>query len=631
MASRIPTRGSRSRVRIATAGDADASTQREGHVQRGFDPAFLRDLSSDRLDQVDEDYLQFVNPGDLRVASRGCGSQNAAAGGADCHQEHVTTTQLSVMSTFAGHYTLPRYLAGSQSRDASMAAVDVQNFDFDSQNAPPGAVEFLQALREPDPAAVRSDVGTCIDVYLPKSCPTCHLSDFGPNNAAGNYRSSGCTACHMLYADDGLSRSSDPMVTKDFPPHPQQHVLTTAISTEQCTHCHFQGGRIGLAYRGIREGGFSPEKTPKNGVPLGRELHAHDASYYFVDEDDTNDVDETPPDLHHTAGMVCADCHVGGDVHGDGNLYVSERYQVGIRCEDCHGTVREEIHEDTEDGFFKNSKGFALKRVRRTVDDRIVLKLLAKNRELEIPQIHRILESGVNHAMTEAMGVDEEGFSHTDKLECYTCHTSWRLTCFGCHITIDDQGEGLNRTTGRSSKGAIAVSRNDYSIDFFSLGLNQRSKISPLCSSMSVFVSYIDEQGVTHFRDRVRTSGDGKVGFGWNPFHHHTVSRVPQNCERCHPMADGAGPDNADLLRETYGFGNGRFIVEDGDGVSYDLSAHLDDEGELISDFPHPNTGPLPRGDPRPGTLDRGGSRIREWGTESPLLPVLSLPYASDL
>ena len=291
--------------------------------------------------------------------------------------------------------------------------------------------------------------------------------------------------------------------------------------------------------------------------------------------------------------MVCADCHIGGDVHGDGNLYQSERYQTGIRCEDCHGTVREEI-EENEDGDFVNEKGFVMRHVRRTEDNRILLKLAMEDREIEIPQIHRIMESGVNPAMNEAMGVDEHGFSHTDSMECYTCHTSWRQTCFGCHITIDDSRSGLNRTTGRESQGAISASRDMYSTDFFTLGMNHRGKITPLCSSMSIFMSYINEDGVEEYRDQIRTSSDGLKGMGWNPFHHHTVSRVPQNCDQCHPVAPGAGEDNADILRETYGFGRRRYVVTDGNGVEHDVGAYLDEDGNLMSDFPHPNTGPVP-------------------------------------
>ncbi len=573
-------------------GDPAASTRQDAHVSPAAGPSLLRRLATDALDLADQDYLRFINPGDLRVAHQGCGGSNPASNGSGCHQETVEKVKFSVMATYAGHYTLPRFLAGTQDRTHTHAAVDVVNENFDPATAPPGAVGALTALREPN-ELVRNSIGVCIDVYLPKSCPTCHLNDFGPNNSAGSYRSSGCTACHMLYSDDGLSDSADPVISKDFPPHPRRHALTTKIPTEQCAHCHFQGGRIGLAFRGIREGGFSPDKTPANGVTLGREIHAHGADYYFTDEDDTNDYDETPPDLHATAGMVCIDCHVGSDVHGDGNIYGSERYQVGIKCEDCHGTVRAEIAE-TGEGHFVNSAGSRLKRLRRDEQDRIRLRLATGDRELNVPQIHTILKSGVNDAMNEAMGVNENGFSHADKLECYTCHTSWRQTCFGCHVTVDDSREARNLTTGLNSQGAISVLRDDYSLDFFALGVNQDGKISPLCSSMSIYVTYVDTDGQLRWRDRVRTSRDGRTGFGWNPFHHHTVSRVPQNCDTCHPVAAGAGEENPQRLNETYGFGNGQFLSEDGEGTIRDLSAFLNGDGELIGEFPHPDTGPVP-------------------------------------
>jgi len=577
-------------------GDGTATFRLTAHVNPPFGGReYLRDLSADQLDKVWEPQLQFVNPSDLRVAHRGCGSDNPANPGSGCHQSVVDSVKRSVMSTYAGHYTLPRYLAGAQDRNHIFAAIDIENPDYDPETAPEGTVAFLRALREPDPEADRSSPGTCMDVYLPKSCPTCHLSDFGPNNAAGNFRSSGCAACHMHYDEDGLSKSNDPTITKDFPPHPRTHQLTSAISTEQCSRCHFQGGRIGLAYRGIREGGFDEANTPPHAVPLGREIHDHPADYYFVDEDSRNDHDETPPDLHAEAGLVCGDCHIGGDVHGDGHLYGSERHQVGVLCEDCHGSVRAEIQEDPKTGKFKNAKGFTFRRVRRTEDNRILLKLLTDDREIEIPQIHRILESGVNQAMTQAMGVNEHGYSHTDSMECYTCHTSWRLTCFGCHVKVDDSRFQFNRTTGDSSRGAISVERDTYSIDFFALGMNHRGKISPLCSSMSLFLTYENAGGQIEYRNRPRISSDGKLGFGWNPFHHHTVSRVPQNCDVCHPRSPKAGEDNSAKLRETYGFGTGKFMATDGDGVTHDLSRFLDDDGELVGDFPHENTGPVPR------------------------------------
>ena len=67
-------------------------------------------------------------------------------------------------------------------------------------------------------------------------------------------------------------------------------------------------------------------------------------------------IDETPPDVHYEAGMHCADCHVGSDVHGDGRIYGTSKQQVDLRCEDCHGTVRENIVPNA-DGQFATSKG----------------------------------------------------------------------------------------------------------------------------------------------------------------------------------------------------------------------------------------------------------------------------------
>jgi hypothetical protein len=430
-----------------------------------------------------------------------------------------------------------------------------------------------------------------VDEFLPKACPTCHLNAYGENDAPGRYRSSGCTACHMVYADDGRSRTTDPMITKSFPSHPLAHRLTSAIPIEQCAHCHHRGGRIGLAYRGIREGGFSSEQTPATGQTLGVPIYGNDSNFYFTDEDLLNPVDETPPDVHFTAGMACVDCHVGADVHGDGFLYSFGRDHVGVQCEDCHGTIRAVVEPD-QDGVFRNSAGDALKRLRRDELGVVRLRLAMEDRELAVTQIAERIAT--NPRMAEAMGVDDNGFSHTDSLECYTCHSTWRQTCFGCHASVDDRGSARNWTTGEMTAGAIASQRDTFSLDFLALGVNARGKISPLAHAMSMFFSYTGPDAMTILDDAVRTTGDGRLGFGWSPFFHHTVSRVPQNCDRCHALDDPADPSNADILRETYGFGNGQTPIRGGDGVEYDASAFLDDSGELLAAFPQPLTGPVP-------------------------------------
>ena len=73
------------------------------------------------------------------------------------------------------------------------------------------------------------------------------LNFLGTNDHAGDYRSSGCTACHVVYANDrspvhsgpfakfgnrGTSHSPDPTIPKDEPGHPIEHKFAMAPSHE---------------------------------------------------------------------------------------------------------------------------------------------------------------------------------------------------------------------------------------------------------------------------------------------------------------------------------------------------------------------------------------------------------------
>src|SRR5256886_12844842 len=69
------------------------------------------------------------------------------------------------------------------------------------------------------------------------------LNFLGTNDHAGDYRSSGCTACHVIYANDrspvhsgpyakfgnrGQSFNPDPTIPRDEPGHPIHHRFTRA-------------------------------------------------------------------------------------------------------------------------------------------------------------------------------------------------------------------------------------------------------------------------------------------------------------------------------------------------------------------------------------------------------------------
>ena len=83
------------------------------------------------------------------------------------------------------------------------------------------------------------------------------LSLPGTNDQPGDYRGSGCTACHVVYANDrspehsgpyaqfghlGKSASGDPTTPKTETGHPIRHTFTRSIPSSQCMVCHIHPG-----------------------------------------------------------------------------------------------------------------------------------------------------------------------------------------------------------------------------------------------------------------------------------------------------------------------------------------------------------------------------------------------------
>lgn len=594
-------------------GDGDAEDKDGAHVapapqwvadRRGY----LRNLSTNELDQVDPDYLRFVNPGDYRVAGQSCGSASPA-GGSGCHQSIVDSAPRSTMATFVGHFNVPRFQAGLQDRPGLYGSQSISDAAF-PEPAPQGAVtDLVQAVIPPEDAP-RDTVATAMDHYLPKNCTHCHQGNFGRNEARGNFRSSGCTACHMLYNDDGISLSSDPSAIREQPPHPEKHQLTVAIPENQCEHCHYQGARIGLLYRGVIEYGFTQKPPLPN---IGEMLHNHPPEFYLDAASDPR----YPPDVHYTAGMACADCHVGRDVHGDGRLYSTAKFQVSIRCENCHGNIDSAIREGMatpplirggtspycqpktgRPDQFWNCNGDPLKNLYRKSDGTIWLKPVKGGADLPVAQVSQLIASGNRPRMAEIMGRDaESGLSHTEVIECDGCHTAYRQYCFGCHVTMDYSQKKSDLLTGVATFGAEITGRQDYSLDLYFLGQNHRGKIGSFCPSMQVFLTAIDKdpdgEYFTYFADRVRTTASGKVGFNWAVDAPHVVSTKPQPCSLCH--ADQSQSCSTDKARQTYGFGTGRYTFTDESGTTHDLTQLLDSSGDPLVDFSHEGQGPVPR------------------------------------
>ncbi len=596
-------------------GDATATTMEEAHVAVPSDywsirgeglPAaaegYIKDMAPDQLDQLDLGYLRFINPGDIRVAEASCGG---------CHNttfDYVAAVKNSIMTTNAGHYMPTRFLASLQDRTSVYGSYAAEDPDWAGA---PHTVPSLTQLRPPEEGALRAAFEAndtdaiehmAFDHYLSKSCSTCHSAGYPRNNSPHLYRSTGCTSCHMLYNSDGVYTGSDAAMPNNVPVYPDKHVITKAIPTEQCTTCHFQGGRIGLLFRGIREGGFS--HTPENVEVWAESAYGHTAGYYILDEDTTNDLDETPGDLHWQAGMHCADCHVGTDVHGDGRIYTTEKHQVDIRCEDCHGTPRQRVLPGPDGGYYTSS-GRKLPQLRTGGDGSVLLMGIVDGEEHEVPQPADILASGTaSDEMMQAMGPNEEDWSHPDSLTCDTCHNSHQQFCIGCHINVDARIKQVDYQTGIATSGLVRGSRDTWTLDHLLLAQAPDGRAQATNPSQQVQMSVFDFDGTQQLGIRV-DDGDGSerdlgqfragdvtdTNIGFAPFFQHTTSRKPRSCETCHRNTDTT--EETTRVKGVYGYGTGEFMLDNPHGDAVDALQFLDEDGNATTTWVHEGTGPL--------------------------------------
>uniref|UniRef100_UPI003F70819C hypothetical protein n=1 Tax=Polymorphobacter sp. TaxID=1909290 RepID=UPI003F70819C len=126
----------------------------------------------------------------------------------------------------------------------------------------PNSLGQIQRLEEPGRPDIRQSnrgAGTGLRIAVPViNIHKTRLNDpftwfMGTNDQPGDYRTSGCGACHSVYANDrdpkhstiyakygrdGMSISADPTIPKDEPGHPLRHEFTRAIPSAQCMNCH---------------------------------------------------------------------------------------------------------------------------------------------------------------------------------------------------------------------------------------------------------------------------------------------------------------------------------------------------------------------------------------------------------
>jgi hypothetical protein len=247
------------------------------------------------------EYVKFVNPGDLRVAAETCGA-------ASCHAAETRAVSTSMMThagflwgaalyNNGGYPTKNTRFGESYDRDGKPQAIKTSPTPTKEETRDKGVLPGLDPLlrwetsqpgnvlrvferggrkkaeignpnREeepgkPDDKLSERGFGTELrtdPVFL--GLQKTRLLDPiislpGTNDHPGDYRASGCTACHVIYANDrdpshsgaysqfghlGFSASSDPTIPKNEAGHPIRHAFTRSIPSSQCMICHIHPG-----------------------------------------------------------------------------------------------------------------------------------------------------------------------------------------------------------------------------------------------------------------------------------------------------------------------------------------------------------------------------------------------------
>ena len=334
------------------------------------------------LNHESPEFIRFINPGDLRVAKQACGL---------CHGEIVRDVDHSMMNHGAmlwgaalynnGAFYLKNYRFG-QAYAADGTPLRLVNYTpvTPEDTRDHGILPFI----EPLPRFNLSNPGNILRIFEkggekqlqlglptseePNGRPRNRLSErglgtlnrtdpvflglqktrlhdpllgfFGSNDHPGDYRSSGCSACHVVYANDrsptnsgwwskyghqGLSFTADESIPKAERGHPIMHQFTRSIPSSQCMNCHMHQGNLFVnPYLGYTwwdqetDGEFMYPKKQHN--PTDAELvkatitnpEAAAARGLWGDRDFLEHVAELNPQLKHTQFA---------DYHGHGWIF----------------------------------------------------------------------------------------------------------------------------------------------------------------------------------------------------------------------------------------------------------------------------------------------------------------------
>ncbi len=256
------------------------------------------------LNRESREFIRFMNPSDYRVAREACGA---------CHMEIIHKAKRSLMATSAmfwggaaynnNVFDQKNYFIGEayteDGEPATLTAPIEPTEEMRARGILPeliplpawetvkpgdhfrvferggrnklhlfpetgnpnvtGRIDLLEEPGRPDIRQSNRGPGTGGRISVPVlNLAKTRLNDptmwfIGTNDQPGDYRNSGCAACHVVYANDrdprhsgqyaeyghsGETQTVDPTIPANEPGHPVRHEFTRSIPTSQCMSCH---------------------------------------------------------------------------------------------------------------------------------------------------------------------------------------------------------------------------------------------------------------------------------------------------------------------------------------------------------------------------------------------------------
>jgi len=441
------------------------------------------------------------NPSSLKYASILCGK---------CHKKDIDNLTGSLHGTLAGAIAITRFIWGAQKSTKPEYAIKAT-----------GSLKELKIDGKPN-----SKPSSLVNDFLRRKCLRCHLYNNGTDAGVGSvglYRSTGCAACHMKYAKEGIYDGKDRLLKgKKF--YSETHRFYKVPPMNNCLACH-NTEFVGTDYKGL----FPHDSAHSFNSPILSSGN-FPATLYGTE------FHHLTSDIHYRKGLSCVDCHKKSDAMGDGNSYYSEMQKGAVKanCADCHG------------GFVKKPDSRWVKYRKGIYRYKSVKGKIYNVKQFKAVLVHK---------------------SFHKKLACSACHSAWQNENYGLNNIRDDgseyeiwknlasedpyledfltkalknsnrngkipQPEMPDRVTGKMHKGIWYSEWIMRRWSYFTLGITNYGKIKILRPLFEYRLSYKDADG-NLIISNTNKSGNKEMS-GFVPYDPHTTTLYGKSCAMCH-------------------------------------------------------------------------------------------------